>query len=278
MTPRREFIDLLDEAVSAMCETGFDPDLALHFSAKLRGAARRVFKPTSALAEQGRRVLASIYERSVPKRGKPPKAHQGISIIAMQRMQPQLSALRDRRASEMVRLIEKNRAQTLDEIANAFNGWASSVPPQGMRVSLASEAKADIKKVLRSLDWKERRVIIDQGHKLRSNIDDLIALEGGAIAQMWHSHWRSPNYRYRPDHKARDQRIYLIRDCWALKQGLIKPDPRLERGEQYTDQITRPGEEVFCRCWCTSLYSLRDLPEDMLTAKGREYLAKARAA
>jgi len=41
----------------------------------------------------------------------------------------------------------------------------------------------------------------------------------------------------------------------------------------YTDEITTPGEEVFCRCFYRWIYNLRDLPKDMLTIKGKEQLA-----
>ena len=39
----------------------------------------------------------------------------------------------------------------------------------------------------------------------------------------------------------------------------------------YLDEITQPGEEVFCRCYVTYLYNLRSIPEDMLTQKGRKF-------
>ena len=40
----------------------------------------------------------------------------------------------------------------------------------------------------------------------------------------------------------------------------------------YTDQIERPGEWVFCRCTYQWIYNLRDMPADVLTIKGREFL------
>jgi hypothetical protein len=44
----------------------------------------------------------------------------------------------------------------------------------------------------------------------------------------------------------------------------------------YTDQITKPGEEVFCRCYYRWLYNMRALPPAMLTVKGAEQLAAVR--
>jgi len=63
----------------------------------------------------------------------------------------------------------------------------------------------------------------------------------------------------------------VVRDNWALEKGLIKL-----AGHQYTDQVTEPGEEVFCRCYYEYIYNLRDLPPEMITAKGREALELAR--
>jgi hypothetical protein len=45
-------------------------------------------------------------------------------------------------------------------------------------------------------------------------------------------------------------------------------------GHQYTDEIEMVGEFVYCSCSYQYVYALRDLPPDMVTAKGRETLAK----
>ena len=63
--------------------------------------------------------------------------------------------------------------------------------------------------------------------------------------------------------------MYLIRGSWAQEKGLVKPGP-----VGYTDQITAPGEEVFCRCSLVYIYSIRALPDDMLTAAGRAALGR----
>lgn len=261
-----------------MCARGLDPQVADFYARQIEQAARRGLKPMSAINARMQRGLSAVYRRVLPTRGKPPANHPGLSVITLQRLQPRLRTILDQRLFESTRLVERNRIKALEAVRDRFTGWASSIPPQGAPESAGKEAKRAIRKELGNLQYAERRVLVDQSHKLRSNFDDLLALEGGAIAQMWHSHFRQAGYHYRPEHKERDQRIYLIRGSWALERGLIKADPRLEAGGQYTDQITRPGEEIFCRCWTTSLYALRDLPSDMLTEKGRAELARVRAA
>jgi hypothetical protein len=168
-------------------------------------------------------------------------------------------------------LIKLNRDEATEKTLRRFAGWASSVPAGGSSVVAKGETKQDILKSLRQLDYVERRVVIDQGHKLMSSVDAVIAQQTGAIAAVWRSHWKRPGYDYRPDHKERDQKFYLIRGSWAQEKGYVKPD---EAG--YTDQITAPAEEPFCECYFVYLTSLRQLPESMLTAKGREALEATR--
>ena len=102
----------------------------------------------------------------------------------------------------------------------------------------------------------------------------MIAVDGGAIAGRWHHVKRGPpSYDARPEHVARDGKVYLLRGSWALQRGFVKPG-----SVGFSDQITQPGEEIFCSCWYEFIYALRDLPRDMLTAKGKEALLEARAA
>ncbi|HAF0915811.1 TPA: hypothetical protein G9F65_004527, partial [Salmonella enterica subsp. enterica serovar Braenderup] len=124
-----------------------------------------------------------------------------------------------------------------------------------------------IAKSARQIDFEQRRVMVDQTHKLIANIDNIIATDGGAIAAVWHSHWRQPNYDYREPHKDRDLKTYAIRGNWALKKGFMKVGPA-----GYLDEITQPGEEVFCRCYLTYIYNVRSLPDEMKTEKWRKFI------
>ena len=110
------------------------------------------------------------------------------------------------------------------------------------------------------------RLQIDQGHKFSNTLNDIIAVDGGAIAAKWKSHYRQPGYDYREDHKERDGNYYAIRGSWAMEKGLMN------KGEGYTDDMTMPGEEIFCRCGYTYIYSLRKIPEEMLTSKGKAHI------
>jgi hypothetical protein len=166
-------------------------------------------------------------------------------------------------------LIKYNREKNINEVLQRFEGWATSIPTGGSKAVDRVKEKQTIKKSLTKMPFEQRRVVIDQTHKLVSNINEIVATDNGAIAARWHSHWRQANYNYRKDHKERDDKIYVIRNSWAHKEGLIKPV------NGYTDDITSPGEEVYCRCNYVYLYNLRQV-QDLLTKKGQAALQSAK--
>lgn len=199
------------------------------------------------------------------------KRHRGVNRFTLKNIEPSLRPELNQRIQSSAQLIKLNRDQAIEKTLQRFAGWASSVPDGGSRTVERGEVKQDILKPLKQLSYEERRVNIDQGHKLMANIDAVVAKQTGAIAAVWHSHWRQPGYDYRPDHKERDQRIYLLRSSWEVEQGYVKPGPA-----GYLDAITQPGEEVFCRCYVVYLNNMRDLPDDMLTERGRAALEAVR--
>ncbi|QAA74139.1 hypothetical protein [Klebsiella variicola] len=224
--------------------------------------------------------LRKAYDLQVSKAGALER-HKGLSRFTLNYMEPKLRSELDRRILASADLIKLNRTAAINKTVQRFSGWATSIPVQdyvggGLSASSRSGIVANaqhIQKSAEQVDYEARRVMIDQSHKLIANIDNIIATNNNAIAAEWHSHWRQPGYDYREDHKERDKLVYLIRGNWAQKNGYVKAGPA-----GYLDEITQPGEEVFCRCYVTYLYNLRSIPEDMLTQKGRKFLESMKAA
>lgn len=224
--------------------------------------------------------LRKTYDLQVIKAGVLER-HKGLSRFTLNYMEPKLRSELDRRILASADLIKLNRTAAINKTVQRFSGWATSIPVQdyvggGLSASSRSGIVANaqhIQKSAEQVDYEARRVMIDQSHKLIANIDNIIATSNNAIAAEWHSHWRQPGYDYREDHKERDKMVYLIRGNWAQKNGYVKAGPA-----GYLDEITQPGEEVFCRCYVTYLYNLRSIPEDMLTQKGRKFLESMKAA
>ncbi|MHC1998526.1 hypothetical protein ACYPU8_26920 [Klebsiella pneumoniae] len=224
--------------------------------------------------------LRKAYDLQVSK-ARALERHKGLSRFTLNYMEPKLRSELDRRILASADLIKLNRTAAINKTVQRFSGWATSIPVQdyvGGGLSPSSRSGVNyncdhIQKSAQQVDYEARRVMIDQSHKLIANIDNIIATGNNAIAAEWHSHWRQPGYDYREDHKERDKLIYLIRGNWAQKNGYVKAGPA-----GYLDEITQPGEEVFCRCYVTYLYNLRSIPEGMLTQKGRKFLESMKAA
>jgi hypothetical protein len=257
------FYQTINAAISDIVEHGFDSQSRIDgWIDKIEASARATMGSEAAVQHALSQTLATVYKRAVES-GKVFKLHPGISRFKIDQLKPRLRADLDRRIMTSANLIKMNRQQAVTKTLQRFSGWASSVPAGGTGAEDKPEVRDDLKKALKSLPYEERRVAIDQGHKLLSAVNDVIAVDGGAIAARWHSHFRQPGYDARPDHAERDGRVYLIRGNWAQDKGLVKAG---DAG--YTDEITQPAQEIFCRCNYHYLYSLKSLPIDMLTAKG----------
>jgi len=265
------FSQVVTEAVADIEEHGYDSEERIAFwLGKIRAAAEGAMLTPEQMQAKLRDALVSIYRQMVEKKGIV-SMHPGIGRFTIEQVRPQLRAELDRRIMASANLIKLNRKQAIEKTLQRFSGWSTSIPKGGSKNVKTNDVKKDIRKALQRLPFEERRVLVDQGHKFTSSLSETLAQDGGAIAGAWHSNWRQPNYDYREDHKERDRLVYAVRGCWALERGLMKPSKH-----GYTDDITKPAEEPFCRCKYRWIYNLRDLPRDMLTAKGRDELSKAR--
>lgn len=267
-TPRsKTFFEELTGAVNYYVDRGWDSeDSLLSWSARLRRAA---FRETQS-DDVTRAHLTNIYKRLVIDGGalknQPP---DGVSAVTLRKIKPTLRAELDKRIFASTSLIKLNREQAVEKTLQRFQGWVSSIPPGGTQTVDRVEQKQAIKKSLMEQSYINRRLAIDQGHKLASNITYLMSIQGGAIAFRWGSNWRRAGYDFRKDHKERDELIYLIRDSWAVQQGLIKPV------NGYYDEITAAGEEVYCSCKIFPIYSPQKLPDEFLTEKGKHEFNRA---
>lgn len=267
----RSFQDVLSDAIEDVTLHGFDTvERIERWKRELRQAAEASLISAASLEQELRDALAKIYQRMVEQHGIF-KYHPGVERFTLEKIKPSLRSELDRRIVASASLIKLNREEAISSTLRRFEGWSTSIQPGGVPAEKRVETKKNIRKSLKSLPFEERRVIIDQGHKLVSAISEIMASDGGAIAGRWRSNYRQPGYNYRKDHKERDDIIYLIRDSWAHRAGLVKRNK-----DGYYDDIDAPGTAVFCRCYMIWIYSLRELPDDMLTAKGKEALAAAR--
>lgn len=271
-----DFNDVLRAAIEDVVDNGYDDAerIALWMQ-RLREAGRRSFATEHALRRMLDDSLRAIYNRMV-ERGGAFRVHPGLSRYALINVKPRLRSELDRRIMASADLIKLNRDEAIEKTLRRFAGWSTSVPRGGTDVAKRGELKATMGKALRSLPFEERRVLIDQGHKLNASLSQIIATDSGALAARWVSHWRQSGYDYREDHKERAGQVYLVRGSWAQGRGLLKVGPN-----GYTDAMTQPAEEPFCRCFYVWLYSLRDVVReapDLLTQAGTAELERVRVA
>jgi len=261
------FFEVLTAGVNDFIEYGFDSQGRVERWVRLlKEAAIAQMIPEHQMQVAMEKSLTAAFTRLVTKGG---LVNKHVSRYSIEKLKPSLRAELDRRIMASVNLIKYNRQESISNLLRRFEGWATSIPPGGTDIVNRVKEKQKIKKSLGNVTFEQRRVIIDQTHKLVSNINEIVAMDNGAIGGRWHSHWRQINYDYRKDHKERDEKIYVVRGSWADKAGYLDPK------NGYTDQITQPGEEVFCRCNYSYIYNLRDM-KDLLTDKGKIALESAK--
>ena len=171
-----------------------------------------------------------------------------INRFTKERLSREMQIELDRRIISSVELIKLGGEAAKIDIKRRIIGWASAGADKDAGI------EKDVRDIIKELPFEQRRCIIDQGHKLVGNIANIKAVGEGAIALKWHSQFKRAGYNYRPEHKQRDGKIYLIRGSWADKDGLVRGD--------YYDTITAVNEEPYCSCYAEYIFKLDKLPKE----------------
>ena len=223
--------------------------------------------------EESREVLAgilgSVYAREY--RSGIARRVPGVSRYTLDRVAPHLRAELDKRIFASADLIRIRKKETVEKTLARFSGWASSQPAAGTFDFSPRALSKQITKDLVSFKFERRRVATDQGHKMSANVAHTVALGEGAIACIWHDRGSEDhNYDARPIHLARSGKLFLLKESWAMAEGLIR------RGSSpYYDDIEPVAYLPYCSCYAEFIVHLQDLPEILLTKKGREYIRPA---
>jgi len=273
MLPPLGFRRLLAQAIAEISASGYlSPEQIEAWVTRLRNAAERDLGSERQIDAETARLLGAVYDRLV-ERGGVVKYVPEVSRYTLAMVKPRLHAELDRRIMANVALIKLDRRAAVERTIIRFSGWSTSIPAGGDETVNRIETRAAIGENIARFKYEKRRCDIDQGHKLIAAIADIVAVEAGAIAAEWHDHGEhDKSYNYREEHMEMSGKVYLIRDSWAHKQGLVKSV------HGFTDEIVSPGQEVYCRCWFRYITSPRRLEDKFLTAKGQEFVAGRLAA
>jgi hypothetical protein len=265
------YYETLTAAVEDIATHGYDSEERVaYWSDQIRRAAERSLKGEVEVDRMVRDAMEALFRRQV-ELGGVLRTNPGVTAYQLDRIRPELHAELNRRIASSIDLIKLNRPQAILKTQQRFRGWATSVPKGGSKDVKRREQKKELRKALASLPFEERRVIIDQNAKLFSAINTTVAVNGGAVGAIWHSHKYQRGYDGRPAHNARDGKFLLVRGSWAHEAGLVKPGK-----DGYTDELEQPAELPYCKCFYQYVYSLRSVPTDCLTAKGEKALSEAR--
>lgn len=152
--------------------------------------------------------------------------------------------------------------------------FANQVPVGGASDKILRSQMTDIKRDIRYLSKWDKLFYTYKASSLVSELEYILTLQSNPIAVIWRY---SPldeqgEYSKNYDHKKLDGRIYAVRGNWALEKGLMNGGPN-----GYMDKISRPKQDVGCMCGLQWLYSLRGLPDGMITSIGKAELARAKA-
>ncbi len=262
------YYDVLTEAIADIQDHGFESESRLNgWLYDLRDAAERSLIPEEMLIRHVKSVFINQFDRLI-NQGAILRYHPGVQRWQLEKIKPHLRSELDRRIMASANLIKLNRAEMVDRTLRRFSGWATSIPVGGSDTDSRREVKKSMS--LADMSFIERRVMIDQGHKLVAALNDIVATDAGAIAAVWHSHGHDDaSYDARPDHLTRDGKVYLIPGNWATEKGLVKSGP-----DGRADEITQPGQEINCRCKYRYIYSINRLPDDMLTVAGKKAIGR----
>ncbi len=259
---RNEFEAVLSAALKDMADHGYDsPARVRLWLGKLRTALVNAGVSEAVAQRRFRAAMGKIYDKA---RKPTPSRHVGLEPRSVGNIEYHLRPVFEARVSAGLNLIKLKRTDAIDATVKRFEGWATSLPVIPNYHNDLAKARKSISKPFRQMSYEDRRLTIDQSHKLLSAISQTIADQNGAVAGKWR-HVHETAYDARPAHEARDGKVYLVRGSWAAERGLVK-----RRGVDFTDEITQPAEEPFCRCWWVWIYNLDDLPPELLTAKGRK--------
>ncbi|EJJ4441762.1 hypothetical protein NI503_004580, partial [Salmonella enterica] len=167
------FLKELRDAIKFFLEHGYSSEESLiMWTERLRNATEDKVGGDDFYRYVSRRLTAA-YDLEVG-RERALKRHPGVSRFTLNYLEPKLRAELDRRIMASADLIKLNRTQAVDRTIQRFSGWATSIPPitsisPGLSASSRSGVVATsqhIAKSARQIDFEQRRVMVDQTHKL----------------------------------------------------------------------------------------------------------------
>lgn len=243
--------DIIKRAFIDIKANGIKADTIAYWLRLYRQAASGkafIHTPASVIEPQ----LRAIFKREVTS-GNIIKRHGGIAPLTLKAVQPKFRQLLEDRIKSNIQLIKLERPNSIDVSTARFSRWM--LDGLQMDVTLPEAYKSIQRPITDQLAYEHRRRAIDQGTKMLAAIDEVLAVQGGAIVAVWHSHPPTAYYQARPEHWALNKKAFVIKGGWAYQKGLLK------KGDNgfMEDLPSQPAHEIYCSCYYEHLYTIAEV-------------------
>ena len=191
--------------------------------------------------------------------------HPGIRAYRIEDMKPLYRKAVQNSVDNSVALIKTQNQDFIRTMQDRFRNWAT-IPSPEMRglssnpekvVSYLRNSVLQAPEIRKEMTAHQHFIVEDQTRKLISNMNDITAKEAGAVAFVWHNRRDAkvtgrPGGKNKPsakhgDHWEREGKLYLIKDSWAIRKGLLKKTKNVGYDIDIADGL--PGIPIACRCY-----------------------------
>lgn len=185
-------------------------------------------------------------------------------------------ALRERITSSLM-LIKTQNETRMQTLRSRFLNWLTT--PKENRKPIKSVMK--VSKLAADKDRHFKMILADQTRKMINNFDNIVAEEYNAIGFYWKTR-RDDRVVGKPggknpkpspahgDHYVRQDKFYFFHKNWAIEKGYINTKHKDFAWADFDDGM--PGQPINCRCYAYNIYELEDIPSNLLTEKGKNYI------
>lgn len=230
-----------------------------------------------------RREMRTIYKKWL--RGGYKKYFPYLKPYRLEELKPKFRKELDDKVVNSLSLIKTQEHEFMSAIENRFRNWAT-ISSEQLRGRTQEEKNKMIREQIGYASTKHQQfVITDQTRKLIGSLNELTAKEAGAIAGIWHNQRDkrvvgNPNGKYKPtsiheNHWAREGKLYILRDSWAVKRGYLEPKNKITYAEDISDGM--PSIPIGCRCYFEYIFNLDEIPQkfqEIITESGEKFMNK----
>lgn len=213
------------------------------------------------------------------------KNNKGLRGWRLEKVKKALREALKTRIRYSLNLIKTQNESTMAKLRNRFLDWVEVESGSGKKESIQKTMK--VAETLKKKDKHMKMILRDQSRKMIGNFDNIVALEYGAIGFFWKTRRDNrvvgnPAGKYpgvgtskHQDHYDRENKFYFYHNTWVIKNRYVATKAKNFYWADFEDGL--PGQPINCRCFAYNIYSLDDIPRELLSKKGLAYLEKQRS-